>query len=123
MYKFPMLFRRPPVPKTRFVFGYCPNLTDPNATLIEVGVLHLEGERFAGFHWRVDYNDMGLDPMVLGIFRIWPDSMQNLVEQWPAFRDRNVPPHIKQTDPDNILDYIVETLARSSFPVLRVERD
>lgn len=106
----------------RFVLAFCPDLTDPHATCIEVGLFTIKGEKFQGFTWWVDYRALKLDPMTESIFHIWPESMRNLVAQWPSFRDRPLPKHLQRDEPDNIEDYIVRTLARSSIFVARVEQ-
>lgn len=105
----------------RFVLAFNPNLTDPRATCIEVGEFSIKGEKFRAFNWWLDYRALGLDPLTEGIFRMWPESMRHLVDQWPAFRDRPLPDHLKFGDPENIEDYLTHTLARSSIFIARVE--
>lgn len=105
----------------RFVLAFNPDLTDPKATCLEVGEFTIKGEKFRSFNWWLDFRALGLDPLTEGIFHMWPESMRHLVGQWPAFRDRPMPAHLKAHDPDNIEDYLVQTLARSSIFVARVE--
>jgi hypothetical protein len=116
---------RKPVPTppkvVRFVLAFNPNLTDPKATCLEVGEFSISGEKFKAFNWWLDFRALGLDPLTEGIFHIWPESMRHLVAQWPAFRNRPIPDHLKTHDPDNIEDYIIDTLERSSIFVARVE--
>jgi len=106
---------------TRFILGFCPDLTDPNATCIEMGMFSIKGEEFRSFVWWVDYRGLGLDPLTEGIFRMWPDSMRHLVSQWQSFKARPIPGHLKIGDPENIEEYLVTTLSRSSISIMRVE--
>lgn len=108
---------------TRFILAFNSDLTDPKATCIEVGDFTLRGEKFRSFNWWVDFRALGLDPLTQGIFHLWPESVRHLVGQWPSFRDRQVPAYLKERDPDNIEDYLVQTLARSSIFVIRVEKE
>ncbi len=112
-----------PDPITRFILAFNPNPTDPSATCIEVGVFTIKGEEFRSFNWWVDYRALHLDPLTESIFHMWPESMKHLVAQWPAFRDRPIPEHLKVNDPDNIVDYLVQTLTRASIFIVRVEYD
>lgn len=105
---------------TRFILGFQPEYHD--ATVMEAGVLTIRGEDFVSFTWSVDYRAMGFGPLVEEIFRAWPNSMRNLVSQWPAYRDRDIPRHLHtEDDPDNIEDFICHTLAKSSLFVVRID--
>jgi hypothetical protein len=116
----PVVATSPPV--VRFVLAFNPNLTDPKATCIEVGEFSIQGEKFRAFNWWLDYRALKLDPLTEGIFRMWPDSMRHLVTQWQSFKARPIPEHLKhEEDPDNIVDYLSQTLARSSIFIARVE--
>lgn len=112
--------RRPVETTTHFILGFQPDRL--NATIVEAGVLTIRGERFVSFNWSVDYRAMDFGPLVEEIFRTWPHSMRNLVLQWPSYRDRDVPDHLRcADDPDNIVDFISVTLSKSSLFVVRVE--
>ena len=110
---------RPVETTTHFILGFQPDRVD--ATIVDAGVLTIRGERFVSFNWSVDYRAMDFGPLVEEIFRTWPHSMRNLVAQWPSYRDRDVPDHLRCDDPDNIVDFISVTLSKSSLFVVRVE--
>lgn len=117
--------RKPPVVVkdrvTRFVLAFCPDLTDPQARSLEVGEFSIKGEKFRAFNWWLDFRALGLDPLTESIFHMWPESMRHLVSQWPAFRARPLPAHLKLGDPETIEEYLTHTLARSSIFIARVE--
>lgn len=101
---------------TRLTIGYCPNLTDPHAENIDVGILTLNEETFVSFEWTVDPERLDLCAFAREVFAGWPSYVKILIdEDWPGFKD--------QGPNDGIVDYLCHVLRYSSLFVSKVSWD
>ena len=109
---------------TQLTISYCFDLTRADAPTIEVGTLTVDNDRFVRFNWCTDWQALGLDPMILELFRSYPKYLPLLCNnEWPAYRDRAEPEWRKEHDPQNLVEFLCHTFRHSSLFVSAVSSD